>query len=470
MLNEHPPAYPLCFVLMPFGRKSDDQGNSIDFDRVYQDLIKPAIIAAQLEPIRADEEQVGGIIHKPMFERLILCPFAVADLTLANANVFYELGVRHAVRPHSTVSIFAERTRLPFDVALLRGLPYALQADGTPGHVERAIQDLTRALQAAKTGADDSPVFQLMELPWRGKLDDLAHEKTDIFRERVRYSDERKQQLAAARGTGADAVLAVEQDIKSSLGSLQNEEVGVVIDLFLSYRAVEAWKDMIRVVDEMCRPVAETTMVQEQLAFALNRAAGDQAKKNDVLNCRTLRERAIKVLTDLIADRGPSSETNGILGRIYKDCWEETRARGEMAAASGWLRKAIKAYLEGFEMDWRDAYPGINAVSLMEIQDPPDERRLPLIPVVSYSVERKIAAKQPDYWDYATRLELAVLANDPFRAEEALSDALIHQREVWEPKTTARNLRLIREARERRGEATVWLHAIERQLLARTPS
>ena len=62
-----------------------------------------------------------------MFERLILCEYAVADLTTANANVFYELGVRHAVRPWSTVLLFAEGgSQLPFDVAPLRALPYSL--------------------------------------------------------------------------------------------------------------------------------------------------------------------------------------------------------------------------------------------------------------------------------------------------------------------------------------------------------
>src|SRR5512135_2618183 len=98
---------PLCFVLMLFGRKPSVGGSLIDFDAVYQQLIAPAIEGAELQPLRADEEMTGGIIHKPMFERLILCPFAVADLTNANANVFYELGLRHAVRPWSTVLIFA---------------------------------------------------------------------------------------------------------------------------------------------------------------------------------------------------------------------------------------------------------------------------------------------------------------------------------------------------------------------------
>src|SRR6476469_3975618 len=115
----------LCVVLMPFGRKQADANLVIDFDAVYSQVIAPAINDAGLEPLRADEEMTGGVIHKPMFERLILCRFAVADLTTATANVFYELGVRHAVRPQSTVLLFAAGgTQLPFDVAPLRAIPY----------------------------------------------------------------------------------------------------------------------------------------------------------------------------------------------------------------------------------------------------------------------------------------------------------------------------------------------------------
>ena len=120
---------PLCFVLMPFGRKADTAGRQIDFDAVYTELIAPSIEAAGLAPLRADEEMTGGIIHKPMYERLILCEYAVADVTTANANVFYELGLRHAVRPASMVLLFAAGSgQLPFDVALLRAIPYAPSA------------------------------------------------------------------------------------------------------------------------------------------------------------------------------------------------------------------------------------------------------------------------------------------------------------------------------------------------------
>ena len=86
----------------------------------------------------------GGFIHKPMFERLILCEYAVADLTTANANVFYELGIRHAVRSWSTVMVFAEGvSQLPFDVAPVRALPYKLDNYGNPINIEETKAALT---------------------------------------------------------------------------------------------------------------------------------------------------------------------------------------------------------------------------------------------------------------------------------------------------------------------------------------
>lgn len=139
---------------------------------------------------------------------------------------------------------------------------------------------------------------------------------------------------------------------------------------------------------------------------------------------------------------------------------------GERFRARGFLDKAIESYRRGFETDWRDAYPGVNAVTLMELKEPPDPQREQLISVVRYAVERRIAAGKPDYWDYATRLELAVLAKDQGAAGQVLGDALAAAREGWERETTARNLRLIREARERRQEKSDWMKEIETALLA----
>jgi MAP3K TRAFs-binding domain/Caspase domain len=453
---------PLCFVLMPFGQKRDISGVLINFDSVYKELIAPSIEKAGLQPLRADEELTGGIIHKPMFERLILCEYAVADLTTANANVFYELGVRHAVRPWSTVLVYAESGgRLPFDLSLMRALPYAINSEGVieDNNAETVKAALVKRLEEAKRAQSagiDSPIFQLVE-----GYPNIDHTKTDVFRDRVAYSKQLKQKLATARKQGIDAIRALEkQELGNNIGDV---EAGVIVDLFLSYRAVKGWQDMINLVDRMPPPLAATAMIQEQLALALNRQASQVNEPERTI----LRERAERVLLDLLEKRGPHPETYGILGRIYKDQWEEAVKAGEDDdfAARGLLKKAIEAYFKGFEADWRDAYPGINAATLMEISDPPDPRRNDLLPVVTYSVERKIASGKPDYWDYATRLELAVLKKDEDLAKSAVSAALTSVREAFEPETTARNLKIIREARERRKEPSLaWARQVEERL------
>lgn len=442
--------HPICFVLMPFGTKSDDFGHPVEFDTIYTDVIRPAIEAAQMKSIRADEERTGGVIHKPMFERLILCKFAVADLTTANANVFYELGIRHAVRPWSTISIFHEASRLPFDVGLLRAIPYSLSEDGRPSDPREMKQTITERLRKARRdavesaqGPLDSPLYQLLD-----GYPEIDRERTDVFRKRVSYATDIKRRLEEARSDSAEAIRNVESD----LGNIQDTEAGVVIDLLLSYRAVKAYNDMIRLFHEMSMPLQSTLLVREQYAFALNR------------NAR--RSEAERVLTELIDDRGPSSETLGLLGRVYKDQWEEARNAGKLSQSAAYLRRATDAYRRGFEANWKDAYPGINAVTLMEIAEPPDPERRRLLPVVTYAAERRVNNRTPDYWDYATLLEAAVLQSEPNRATDTLGDALTRAEEPWQPETTARNLRLIRSARERRGVETAWIQELESNLLA----
>jgi tetratricopeptide (TPR) repeat protein len=438
---------PLCFVLMPFGSKPDGMGLVVDFDAVYRDLIAPAVEGAGLECVRADEDQAGGIIHKPMFERLILCDYAVADLTTANANVFYELGVRHAVRPWSTTLLYAGNSRLPFDVAPLQALRYRLTPAGVvedvPGTRAALGARLRRVCEAhARTDVPpDSPLFQLIE-----GFPTVDHTRADAFRDRWHSAQAVKDRLAAARRQGVEAVRQAEAD----LGAIAAQEAGLVIELLRAYRALEAWADMIALVAKMAKPLAATPLVQEQLAFALNREGrGEEAERT---------------LTDLLELRGASGETCGLLGRVYKDRWAAARARNEPLLARGLLDRAINAYLRGFEADPRQVYPGINVLTLMEVKEPPDPRRLELLPVVAYAARRRAAAGDPDYFDHATLLELAVLGRDEDRAVSALADALALQPDPWQRKTTANNLRLIAEARARRGESLAWAEELERVL------
>jgi tetratricopeptide (TPR) repeat protein len=439
------PLSPLCFVLMPFGTKTDSAGRVTNFDSVYKTVIAPAVEQAGLEPVRADEEKIGGTIHKPMFERLMLCHYAVADITGANPNVFYELGIRHALRPRSTVILFVEGTVIPFDIALVRGISYRTDGKGEPVDVAGPISAVAEQLRAARGNPyDDSPIFQLVDDLPRWEID---HTKTDVFRQSVDYSKKYKDRLAAAVRQGTEAVEKIAAE--PALANLLEVETGVVVDLFLSMRDVKAYAGMIDLYNRMPPPLQRAKMMREQHGFALNREGRfDEAEK---------------VLKGVIEEFGPSSETNGLLGRMYKDRWDLARKEARPEARS-LLRRAIDTYVDGFQADWRDAYPGVNAVSLMEMQDKPDARQEQILPVVRYSAMRK-AEKHADYWDYATLMELAVLAKDPDDADEQLSEALVLARASWELESTARNLSLIRTVRTARDEDASWIKGLEDQLI-----
>ena len=438
------PYPPLCFVLMPFGRKTDAAGRLINFDSVYRKIIAPGVEQAGLEPIRADEEKIGGTIHKPMFERLMLCHYAVADITGANPNVFlrtrnpprtaagyygnfvfgrYSHPVRHRVGPAES----------PSDRRCRRACRAEILGAAIAAH-------LTAARNAPH---DDSPIFQLVDVLPHWQID---HAKTDVFREQVDYSKKYKQRLSAAVRMGAEAVKAIAAE--PALKNLNEVEAGIIVDLYLSLRDVEAYASMIELYEHMPRPLQRAKLMREQLGFALNR----EERFED----------AERVLKEVIAEFGPSSETNGLLGRIYKDRWMKAKERGGTEARS-LLRRAIDTYVAGFEADWRDAYPGVNALTLMEQQDKADPRKAKILPVVYYSVMRK-AATNADYWDYATLLELAVLGDDRTAVDENLAEVAAYARHAWEVELTKRNLVLIRKARETRNEDARWIEMIESEL------
>ena len=430
---------PLCFILMPFGSKP--VGSAIvDFDAVHAILLKPAVEAARLQPLRADEERAGGIIHRQMFERLVLCDMALADLSGANANVFYELGIRHGTRPGATVLVFAETTPPPFDLGPCRAIAYGIDANGKLTRPEQDRAAIAEALREAQRQRQDSPLYELLQ-----GFPDLDHSKTDLFRDQVAYSERHKADLAAARraSDATAALLAVQQ----SLGPLEVAEAGVLVDLLLSFRDAEAHQAMLDLIAAMPAHLAKTVLVREQQAFALNRLKQ--------------REAARAVLEDLIKTRGPQPETNGLLGRVYKDLWKEALAAGRSAQARGLLDRAIKAYRDGFEADWRDHYPGINALQLMLQRNPQDPEIAALSPVVRYAMNRKLSRGHGDYWDYATALELAVLAGDDAGAHAALGEALACGPVPWMLQTTLDTLEMMR-----RGAGSVGMDAIAAELRA----
>ncbi len=450
----------LCFVDMPFGKKTDlASGTEIDFDHIYEAAIKPAIMEVGLEPLRGDEERTGGIIHGPMFARLLFAEFMVADLTLANPNVFYELGIRHTARPFTTVPIYANIHPLPFDVAMVRAIGYELDGGRlTESAATKLKTNIKNRLGEAihGTATKDSPIFQLIpEFPGV----DLPHEVTDAFQERVKHEQAFKEILSEARSKPTDeqrrnALLNVQRD----LGDLKTAQRGVLVDLMLSYRDTSAWIEMVDLCEYFPDYMNDLILVKQQWALALNRRnqPGD-------------RDKAIKLLNELLNKHGADPETLGILGRIHKDRYKEAKEAGGIIASAA-LEDAIAAYTKGFESDPRDYYPGVNAITLLIEKGGSDDLKEAeqLLPLVSFAVARRGGATSSDYWDLATVLELASIGNDWNMATRALPKTLALAKAAWMTQTTMGNLAMLKKARQREGRNVPELDEIIKHIEERT--
>jgi tetratricopeptide (TPR) repeat protein len=437
---------PLCLVLMPFGRKYDQAGRLIDFDKVFSTIAAPAVAQAGMEAIRADGARLGGMIDKATIERIIHCNYILADISGIDPNIYYGLGLRHALRPNGTAVMFAERSAVPFDIALLRGHPYKVDMAGVPEQPNWDIAMIAGRLRDLRSSPhDDSPLYQLFDSLPQMEID---HSKAETFRDRVGYQSAFQQRLSEARKAGPEAV----KQLALELHDLREVDVGVVIDCFLSLRDVKAYQEMVNFYGLMPYTLKQARMISEQLAFALTRLGN--------------REQAEKVLKQVIDEFGPSNETNALLARTYKDRWDAATRAGNDFQAKIFLKQAIDSYVEAFEADLRDPYSGINAVTLMELLDEVDPRQADLIPAVYYATRRRARAGG-DYWDQATVLELAVLGRNRIGAEEAIGLAIAAAAVAWEIETTIRNISSVRKQRQARGEDVGWIVGIEDKLDAK---
>jgi hypothetical protein len=153
----------VCFVVMGFGKKTDysDVPRTLDLDRTYEAIIEPAVTRAGLDCIRADQISHAGIIDKPMYEMLLRADLVIADISTANPNALYELGVRHALRPFSTIVIKELDGKFIFDLNHLATLQYKHLGEDI-GSREASLKSakLHELIQAVLSKQEpDSPVY-----------------------------------------------------------------------------------------------------------------------------------------------------------------------------------------------------------------------------------------------------------------------------------------------------------------------
>jgi MAP3K TRAFs-binding domain len=243
-------------------------------------------------------------------------------------------------------------------------------------------------------------------------------------------------------------------------------DAGVMVKLMLVHRSIGDWSGMIEVHGEMPVRLGRQAPLQQQLGFAYNRRAETKMDLHDTAGAAVDRAEALRILKRLETEQGPTSETSGLIGRIHKSQWLHARAVGDDNKAEVALAQAVGAYVRGFHADWRDVYPGINAVTLLKAQDTEGSRRERdrLLPVVRFAAEQRLGA-EPTYWDFATMLEVTVLAEDAEAAWDLVPQVLAARNETWQTASTAANLRIIEGVHLALGAEAGWLTSIIDRLL-----
>lgn len=444
-------ATPRAFVAMPFGRRHDAEHGWTDYDAdlTYERIILPALIDAGYRPIRADAEAVLEMIDLTMLRAIHAADVLVADLATLNANVMWEVGVRHAWRRAGTILLRPVEVRPPFDVSHARVHAYRRdEMEVSDADAVAGIELLRGLLDAVAERRVDSPVFLTLPGLVEPRLEpDAAGEAP----EGRRYMED--VSLAAdlwdtdglrrlARAVSEEAALG-----EAARGQLL-EQIGLALVAAGCHTAAAA---VLAPLAE--RDVAlEHVRLQQQYAHALIRsdeAAGREGRIADA-------ERRLRALA---SRHPPSGETYGLLGSAAK-------ARVEQALATGCdpgvqLDVAIDAYLEGFRLDPSDYYPGVVALALLRLRGQriaPNaedvEAARELLPIVRFAATRLGEPSDQDVWRLATVAELAL--HDYLLHDDGHDDALVQataryarvaavgRPEHWA--SVARQLRLLRNA------------------------
>ncbi|TOC19180.1 hypothetical protein CGJ90_22880, partial [Vibrio parahaemolyticus] len=139
-----------CFVIMPISNQPGYESNH--FTLVYEDIIRPAIEAAGMRPVRADETVNTNLIQLDILRKVIESDIAICDMSSKNPNVFYELGVRQAF-DKPTVLMIDDATSAPFDVSSLRYVDYKKNMGFRDVNI--AVEKLTQTLVETYEKRDD---------------------------------------------------------------------------------------------------------------------------------------------------------------------------------------------------------------------------------------------------------------------------------------------------------------------------
>lgn len=342
------------FVIRPFDTK---QG--IDFERVHRDLIQPAL--ARLEHLGVSmsggttgEISRQGNIREDMFRMIVAADLVIADVSIHNANAFYELGIRHALRPQHTFLIRSRTDQpYPFDLQTDR---YFLYDASTP---ETRVEDLAQALRSTLySPGPDSPVFSLLPRlspHGRGQL--------------IKVPNDFQEDVERARRDGRRGDLRLLAHEASSF-EWDQEGLRLVADAQFKLRA---FPDARETFEALREAVPDDVLANLRLGTIYQRLTLTEpaSRKVDLL---VQSDQAIQRILADSPTRGDQVEAYTLLGSNQKSRWiddilgSEPDNRQATALRSPNLIFMLELYLKAAGLDLNAHYAAVNALALLKVQ------------------------------------------------------------------------------------------------------
>lgn len=355
------------FIVRPFGvrqvvKKAEigtkEEIVNFDFTKVETDLIKPAMEALNFLGGTTGEVFAAGSIIEDMFSELLLSDIVIADITIHNANVFYELGIRHALRDKRTILIkcpgYAET---PFDITGFRYLEYKKD---TPA---KALDALVRTIQETiDKDRKDSPVFNVLPL--------LVPQDPAVY---VAVPTKFLSDLDTAISTkNVNDIIALDSGLDGYLWEIAGRRrIGQALLWNFSI-----YDQAALVMEKIRQKKPKDTQANDWLSTIYQRLAGSAKDKIERDALLDQSDRAIDILIEQKANLSQykQAEVFALKARNIKtrwiNKWQEKIGIDEKqktALVSDYILDSYDNYNRGFECDLNHFYSGFNALSLIVI-------------------------------------------------------------------------------------------------------
>ncbi len=420
---------PIAFMVMPFRKRAipnapEGSPKEVDFDALWDRAFRPALEQLGYLAVRADMES-GSVIIKDMLERLAFADLVLADLTLPNGNVYYEIGIRHVAKKTNCVLISADWSKQLFDVDQLRSLRYPLPDGTVPEEAAAAVrQRLTDQLDHVKDSV--TPYYELV----------TSMAASSVFREQLETISAFQAEVQAAR------MMPTPQGRKERVASLVERFDGssleipeVAFELLTLVRDNLSWEEMLSFVTKLPGALQKHGFTKEQTLLAKSKLGDHQS--------------AIAGLEELMRLQGESPERRGLVGGRYKKLWRDAREarrnRGETAPdllERSYLDNAIKNYRAGMDLDLNEYFCVCNLPGLLRARsgtaDLDEAAFLDRLTVLA--TQRKIDRKEDDGWARSTLLGAAFRVADVTRVEQLVLEVAQEGAAAWQLESTLNDI------------------------------